>query len=158
MPQTSILTDPATALPGQIAYPMFPRRVHTRNVVQVGGIAFGLFVARQADGKVKLPTTGTEVTATGEGFALRDPTKEYSSAGYDNGDLVPVMRSGYVWVETEGAVTEEGAVYARHTANGGNTTLGKTRGDTDSGNAAAVPNARFISSTAGAGMALVEVR
>lgn len=161
MPQTSISNDPAVGLPGLFAFPMMPRRVMSRTVNQVGGIPFGVFVSRQADERVKLPTTSGEITATGEGFAVRDPLKEQdaSSIGlYANGDEIAVMRSGYIWVYAEAAVTEEGAVYARHTANGGLTQLGAVRGDADTANAALVPNARFVSSTSGAGLAIVEVR
>jgi hypothetical protein len=158
MPQSAILTDPPVAFPGQIAYPMFPRRVHSRNIVQVAGIPFGRFVARQAENKVKLPTSAGEVTTTGEGFTVRDPTKEFDAAGWANGDMAPIIRSGYIWVDTEGAVTEEGAVFVRHTANGGLTELGKARADADTANASAVPNARFMTSTTGAGLAIVELR
>lgn len=161
MPQTSISQDPAIGAAGLIAFPMMPRRVMSRTVNQSGGIPFGVFVSRQADERVKLPTTSGEVTATGEGFAVRDPFKEQDASGvglYANGDEIGVMRSGFIWVQVEAAVTEEGQVFARFAANGGNTQLGAIRGDADTASAAAVPNARFVSSTSGPGLAIVEVK
>lgn len=158
MPQLSIQADPDVAFEGQIAYPMLPRHVFTRFVNQVGGISFGQAVVRDSDNKVKLPGQATDITNTFEGFAVRQEYYEASSAGYANGASLPVLRRGYIWVLTEGAVTEEGSVFARHTASGGNTVLGKVRADADSATAAQVPNAKFVTSTTAAGYAIVEVR
>jgi len=159
MPQTSVSADPVTGLAGELAYNSPLNFVQTKFCRMTGGIPFGVFVSRQANGKVKLPAASGDVTATGIGIALRDQTKEPGvTNGYDDLEIIPVLRRGYIQVSVEAAVTEEGAVYARITANGGNTQLGALRGDTDSGNAAAVPNARFVTSTSGAGIAIVEIR
>jgi hypothetical protein len=158
MPQTSFQSDPDIAYEGQIAYPMLPRVVMSRAVAQVGGIPFGRAVVRAADRTVKLPAAGADITNTFEGFALRQEYNEADSAGYANLKGLPVLRRGFIWVYTEGAVTEEGLVYARHTANGGNVDLGRCRADVDSSNAAQIPNAKFVSSTTAAGFAIVEVR
>lgn len=158
MPQLTISNDPLPAFGGQIAYPMFPRVVMTRFVAQVGGISFGLAVVRAADQTVKLPTVTGDVTNAFEGFSVRQEYREANSQGYSNLEPVSVLRRGYIWVEVEGAVTEEGAVYARTAANGGNTQLGAIRGDADSANATLIPNAKFVTSTTAAGLAIVEVK
>lgn len=158
MPQLSIASDPQVAFEGQIAYPMMPRKVHTRFVAQAGGIGFGLGVVRAADQTVKLPAAAGDVTNAFEGFAVRQEYREPNAAGYANLEPIPIMREGYIWVAVEGAVTEEGAVFVRHTASGGNTTLGAARGDADTANATQVPGAKFITSTTAAGYAIVEVR
>lgn len=159
MPQLTIAADPAIALAGQIAFPMFARWVYSYVVSQVGGIGFGQLVSRiTSDTQVKLPAAGGDVTATAIGISVRQTFREYIAAGYDDKHVIPVLTFGQIWVAVEGAVTAEGIAYARHTANGGNTTLGLFRADTDSGNAAAVPNAKFKTSTTAAGLAIVELR
>lgn len=158
MPQLTIANDPSPAFGGQIAYPMFPRVVFTRFVQQVGGIGFGLAVVRAADQTVKLPAAAGDVTNSFEGFTVRQEYREANPQGYSNLEPVPVMRRGYIWVEVEGAVTEEGAVYVRTAASGPNTQLGAVRGDADSANATLIPGAKFVTSTTAAGFAIVEVK
>ncbi len=158
MPQTTILGDPLPAFPGQIAYPMRTHHVDSAFVAQAGGIAFGSAVVRVGDQTVKQATTGTDITGGAfRGFAMR---QEYNAWGTDlipDKEECPVLRKGWIWIQVEGAVTKGAPVFVRTAANGGNTTLGIARADADSGNAAQVPNARFDSTTAGAGLAIVEV-
>jgi hypothetical protein len=157
MPQTSMIADPLTGRNGSWAYPNRPGIVDSKVVNMSGGIPFGVFVARDSDNKAKLPAAAGAVTTTGIGISFCDLTKEYDSTGYATGDEIPVVRKGYVLCQVEDAVTEEGAVFARITASGGNTQLGKLRSDADSGNATAVPNARFRSTASAGGLAVVEV-
>ncbi len=158
MPQMSISADPAVAFEGQIAYPMLPRVVLTRFVDQVGGIGFGIAVVRAGDQTVKVATAGADITNAFEGFAVRQEVRETNGAGYSDKDPIPVLRRGYIWVAVEGAVTEEGAVFVRTAASGANTTIGAARADADSASATVVPNAKFVTSTTGAGYAIVEVK
>jgi hypothetical protein len=161
MPQLSIQADPAPAYEGQIAYPMLPRVVVTRFVDQAGGIAYGRACVRAANQTVKLGTVTGDVTNAFQGFAVRQEYKEQlpdgSGPGYPDKEPIAVLRRGFIWVAVEGAVTEETPVFARTAASGGNTTIGAIRGDADSANATLIPNARFITSTTAAGLAIVEV-
>lgn len=158
MPQLSISSDPLPAFEGQPAYPGVHGVTLSKFVAQVGGIPFGVAVVRAADNTVKLPAAGADITNTFVGISRRQEYLEATSQGYENLSPLPVLRRGYIWVAVEGAVTEEGAVYARHAANGGNTQLGAFLGGTDSGNATLVPNAKFASSTTAAGLAIVEIK
>lgn len=158
MPQLTIQGDPNPAFEGQIAYPMFPRIVMTRFVADAGGIGFGIACVRAADQTVKRATAGADITNSFEGFAVRQEVRESNGAGYSDKDPLPVMRRGYIWVAVEGAVTEEAPVFIRTAASGGNTTIGAARADADSANATLLPNAKFVTSTTAAGLAIVEVK
>lgn len=158
MPQLTIANDPSPAFEGQIAYPMFPRIVMTRFVDNADGVGFGIAVVRAGDQTVRPATAGADITNAFEGFAVRQEWREANTQGYSNKDPIPVLRRGYIWVAVEGAVTEEAAVFIRTTASGGNTTIGAARGDADAGNATVLPNAKFVTSTAAAGLAIVEVK
>ena len=76
---------------------------------------------------------------------------------YVDGDTLPVIRKGRVWVPVEEAVTLTDDVYLRHTANGSDTP-GGWRTDSDSSNADQVSNARWATaqSTIG-GLAQLEI-
>jgi hypothetical protein len=155
MPQTSVLDDYVTMLAGMCAY---PGRIGVTDEIVVNlaaGIPFGRFVCRDSAGKAKLPTSAGEVTTTGSGISVRDESKEFNSAGWPDKSTMKIARRGYYVVETETAVVKEDAVLVRHTANGGNTVLGRARAGADTG-AAAYPNARFVSESA-AGLAIVEI-
>jgi hypothetical protein len=158
MPQTSIAIDPDVAFEGMDAYPMLPRVVMTHYVSQVGGIPFGRALVRAGENTVKLPTTANELTNTFKGISWRREYSEANSEGYSNLASLPVLRRGYLWVLTEGPVTEESPVYARFAASGGNTILGLFRADADSASAGLVPGAKFMASLAAAGLTIVEVK
>lgn len=78
-------------------------------------------------------------------------------ASYPDKETGNVMHEGRVLVKVEEAVSPTDAVFARHTANGPLTKLGAFRTDNDGGNAAAVPNARFITSAAADELAVLEI-
>jgi hypothetical protein len=158
MPQLSISMDPDVAFEGMDAYPMFSRFIFTHYVAQVGGVPFGRFLVRAGENTVKLPTSASELTNAFKGVSLRQEYREDNTVGYANLSSLPVMRRGFIWVLTEGAVTEESPVYARHTASGGNTILGLARADADSATAGLVPGAKFLASLAAAGLVPVELR
>lgn len=157
MPQTSMTQNPAVAQNGELAYPLRPKVVDTKVVADTAGIPYGVFVAKAAAGTVKVPVLTGDVTATGVGFMYLDDTRQFNTVGVPLNGNCAILRKGYIYVLTETAFAEEGAVFARFTANGGNTQLGKIRNDTDSGNAVAVPNARFVTTGSAAGLAIVEV-
>jgi hypothetical protein len=159
MPQTSITTDPVRGVPGMHSRPFETDDIESHVISQVGGILYGVYVTRQGDNKIKLPTSQAEIEDSGIGIMLRDPSAETpATAGTaPNSEVVAVIRHGYAWVFTETVCTQEGKVYARITASGGNTQLGAFRNDADSGNAILVPRARFKTTETAAGLAEVEV-
>lgn len=69
---------------------------------------------------------------------------------YSAGDSLPVLRSGRIWVRAEDIVTQGNNAFARYAAGAGGTELGRFRSDLDTAAAAAVPTARFFTSTTGA--------
>lgn len=74
--------------------------------------------------------------------------------GLDANQAGNVVFRGAVYVKVEEAVAPGDDVYCRHTANGaGKLQPGAFRKDADSGNALAVQGARWLTSTAGAGIA-----
>lgn len=77
-------------------------------------------------------------------------------AVYDIGEAISILRSGRIWVNAEEAINPTLAVFLRHTANGG-LVPGDFRTDLDGANADAVPNARWVSTTAAAGLAILEI-
>ena len=160
MPQLTIQSDPHPSFGGQIAYPMLPRVVVTRAVdpAVTPGIGFGLAVVRASNLTVRPPAAAGDVTDGFVGFTVRQEYHEDTGGvGYLPRTPIPVMRKGYIWVEVEGAVTEEAPVFARTAAGPGGTTLGALRADADGATATAVPDARFVTSTTAAGLAIVEV-
>lgn len=58
---------------------------------------------------------------------------------YYQGNAMPTLTQGRIYVVPETVVTAESAVYVRHAANGLNTTLGLFRGDADGGTCTLIP-------------------
>lgn len=120
----------------------------------------GVLVCQGAkDRSVKLPAASgdlaqNKIRGIAIYLALREPyltdTNEYHQY-----DTVNYVTRGDVYGIVEGAVSAGGQVFARITASGGNTQLGAFRADADTGNAVAVPNASFKSTTTGAGVARI---
>lgn len=123
-------------------------------------ILFGVAVADIAadEGTIQLPASSAAKIA---GVAMRSLTVEEGAASADNtypaDSMVAVVKKGRIWVVVEKAVAVDDDVYVRHTANGGNTQLGAFRDDSDTNRAIQITNARFITSTSGSGIAVVEI-
>jgi hypothetical protein len=71
---------------------------------------------------------------------------------YLDGATVAVRREGSIWVVTEDACSEGGAVYCRTAANGALTQLGGIRSDADTANAFVIPGARFERNSSALGL------
>ena len=164
MPQTTYGINIAPAKAGQ-QYDIGPNDIISVNH-QLACAVGVLLVRDSANGDFfgKVPGAATDVTNGGSvlGIILADQTLEQP---YPQGNAVPmspakytspVIRSGRVWVNVEGAVTAGNQPYARY-AVGTGSVLGAFRADADTSSAALVPNARFVTSTTGAGLAVVEV-
>ena len=107
------------------------------------------------DGGVKVPAVTGDVSGKAVGVVMHSHSVESSLTGspeWPRYSAVPVLRRGRVYVSVENAVAEGGQVFARHTA-----PFGAFRADADTGNATLVPGAVYRTSTAGAGLAVVEI-
>lgn len=94
--------------------------------------------------QAKLPTSAAEVLKA-LGVSVLMPLKSETSTDFAIGEAVLYLQTDEIWVVVEAAVTDGQQALARHTANGGNTVLGRFRGDADTG-ASVVPGCRFTSS------------
>lgn len=137
--------------------------VVTANVATIT-IPFGrgvVNVAAATERSAALPTaTGFVFAGVNERIHSGvDPTN--ASPADDIGATSPfqdmtVIKEGEVIVEVDEAVTEASAVFLRHTAGGtGAGAPGTWRTDADTARADAVANARFVSRTTGAGLAVL---
>lgn len=95
------------------------------------------------------------VLAHKHGFAnqgLADPE------ALEQNEMGSIMRRGRIWVRVEEAVTAHTSdVYVRHTAGGGGSEIGAFRTDADTASAQQVTNATWLTSTSGAGIAMLEI-
>ena len=108
------------------------------------------------ESEVNPVTTSVGQAALAVGIALASQTVEQTSGGvaqYAATETVPVIKRGRVWVETDDAVTA-GAVANLKLSNGKFTDEAVTTGI----EAFTQFTARFITSTAGAGLAVVEIK
>lgn len=128
-------------------------------------IAAGRFVCQgTADRQCNLPGAAGAVTETGLGIAEYLAAKsEGTSAFYDVGEMVSIVRKGYVWVPVEDAVAAGQTVFVRITADTGGPgsaarTVGAFRSDGDSGEAIECTRAIYRTTQAAVGgLALVEI-
>jgi hypothetical protein len=122
-------------------------------------INFGLGVVVTAnEDEVALPSSTGFIFA---GVALMKHNITFNATAvalYSIGDAISVLRKGRVWVNSEVAVDPTKDVYLRHTANTGPT---RSPGDflvtADTNKADQIANAKWVSVTSGAGLAILEV-
>lgn len=77
--------------------------------------------------------------------------------GIEDTQTVDCLSRGRIWVPVEEAVSPGDAVYFRYSANGGNTVLGYWRKSNDAGHTDQLTSARWLSTTLGAGLAVLEI-
>jgi len=94
------------------------------------------------------------INAAAAGVVAFSPAR--SSLTYSAGEMASLVRQGRVWVSAEDAVSEGGPVYVRMTAGDGEY-VGALRGTPDSTDCALLQGARWATTTAAAGLALVEL-
>lgn len=123
-------------------------------------IPVGRCVARGTDDDhVKLPTTSAEVTAA-RGIAVQDWLSEITVSDvqtYPVKSAVGVMRQGRIWVTVEEAVNDGDDVFVRFASGAGGTGLGAFRKSADTATAVALPSAKYVTTAAAAGLAIVEI-
>ena len=131
--------------------------VITRANSQGAAIPFGTFVTKgAAEGQAVLPTASAQVTGlAGLGVTLRSHTQPQEE-GYADGDPMPVIKKGRVWVPVEDAVTAESAAFVRFVAAGAEQ-LGAFRSDADGTDAVALPGAKFVCDAEAGGLALLDL-
>lgn len=138
-----------THFEGSLAEPVSELR--SGRVAEVAIPAGRLVVPGTAEHQLKLPTSAAEVLKA-RGVSVLMPLKGEPTTANPNNDFaineaVLFLEDGEIWVFVEAAVTDGDQALARHTANGGNTVLGRFRGNADTG-ASVVPGARFTSTQA----------
>ena len=79
-----------------------------------------------------------------------------SNEGYADGDPMPVIKKGRVWVPVEDAVTSESQAFVRFVADGAEQ-LGAFRSDVDGADAVALPGSKFVSDSEAGGLALLDL-
>jgi len=127
--------------------------------VTASPIPFGRCMAEIGPGKAVIPT------ATGflfGGVSVMKHKSRLNASGlaqYEDGETVPMMRKGRIWVIPEqivSAITD--SVFARHTANGVVDVPGRFRIDADSNRADQLSNVRWLTTTTTVGqLATIEI-
>ncbi len=132
------------------------------NSQAAGGTAIGLGLAVTRGSADNLATAPTDAGDRMIGITVRNTVIEASSgvatevSEFAPGSEMSVLVEGVCTVQTEGAVTQGGIVYARHDVGSTAFALGQLSA-TDDDETVAVPNARWDTSTTAAGLARVEV-
>lgn len=109
--QNTITAEPTVGLAG-LAYDTGPYDVIS--CIAQEDIPFGAYV-RVNGGYCEIGDDTGEVTGGEGGVAMRVPTR-ISGAGHKQGEMVPVMRQGRIWVMTEEAVAAQANPFVRFTA------------------------------------------
>jgi len=148
----------ANAFAGLIAESYQPKdivsRINVAAAMKIGYLAS--LDSGNGDDAVKAPAASTDVTDTPSGFIAHTHALESSETGdpqFPVKSALNIMRKGRIWVPVEDAVTVGAGVYVRFQ----NGSEGLCRSDADAGNAALLPSAKFVTSTTGAGLAMVEI-
>jgi hypothetical protein len=137
----------------------------TAQIGNAAAIDFGLYVCQDLvdDEKARVPISATDITdiKNTRGITIRSESVEQyyqtpGGPGYALNEEMSILKNGTIWVLVESAVTPQTAPYVRFIVSGA-TKLGGIRGDNDGGNAAALPNARFVSSAGIGELALLEI-
>lgn len=165
MPIIDYSLPQSAAVPGTIATAINSCTIRSKANASGAVIAYGRAVVQgTAPDDVILPA------ADKTGFVgIAKRTYMYENAqtadgafGYAAKRQIDVLTQGEVWVETEVAVAPGDAVFFRIVAKGDNTIVGKFNKTADAtavpaDTAVAIPNARWISSTTGAGLARLQI-
>ncbi len=159
MGQTSYLSNFPTPRAGSL-YDIGPKDVVS--IFSDEDLAFGRFMASTAtESKVAAPTQATDITAPGAWAGILMATQDLESKRDGLAPNVSAntpgnsVKRGRIWVHVEQAVALTDPVYVRYTVNG-NTFLGDFRKDADTGKAAILPGAKWLTTTSGDGLAALQ--
>lgn len=123
-------------------------------------IALGLAVVQGSADNLATQLTGAADVVLG--ITTRNTVVEENTGiptdvtEFDPGDEMSIMEEGTITVQTEGTVAASGLVFARHDVGATAFALGQLSA-TDDAETVQVPNARFDTSTTGAGLARVRI-
>ncbi len=163
---SAVSRAPAKAFEGMLANGR-PAVIDSKVVKTTAGINAGRFVCWHAgddDQGARLPTTAAEVQNNNAmGVSILDVTKmnpDGSTGGVTQvNEPLAALRDGEVWVLVEEAVTPASLVYVRITeSTGGAADTGKFRASGDSAKAVIAYGFKYMTSTTGAGLALLSVK
>jgi hypothetical protein len=153
MSQTAYSVEAARAFAGLLADPNANAMIHSFANEDAALAAFGLGYAKGTDAETQFKAFAGAGSFAGV-LVHRHNTQARQldgTIGIEQNEVGDMLTLGRVWVETNEAVTAGEPAYVVHTGAG---EIGKFRNDTT--NAQAV-NGRFRSTTAGAGLALLEL-
>jgi hypothetical protein len=160
MSQLSYAVDQAVAFAGMLADAGMVQDVVTGENLSAA-IPFGVMTAIGAGAnQIALPAAAGDVTDVKKlvGVAIAHQAMESSASGlpqYAPNSAVNVLKKGRVWVQVENAVTRGTSdVHVRYAGVG---QRGGFRGAAVASETAVLPNAKWLSSTTGAGLALLEI-
>lgn len=128
-----------------------PAQTGAGGVFTIGVAALAAPTIAEFDG-VALRQLFKRTISNGSLYSLPGMLGVTGTADYVDGDSVPVLTTGGVWVYSEAAVQDGSPVYVRVSANGGLTQLGAFAPAAGAG-LVLVPNARFVRNSSGAGAA-----
>lgn len=156
MAQIDYSTSQPVAFAGMIGDLSF-KRVSTGVNKQGAAIPFGVAVTKAAgDGNYDLPNAAGDKV-----FGIVLHSHDYDQRDLTGAQGVPVdcdfnlLEEGVAYVKVEEAVVDGDAVFARFAAGAGGAQLGAFRKSADTATAGAVKGAKFRSSAAAGGFALV---
>jgi hypothetical protein len=124
-------------------------------------IPFGVGVIKgTADNRALLPRlVGDNAKFMGVVLHHHAYAKPYQldTVGITPKTMMSVISRGRVWVTVEEAVTQNDRAFMRYAAGAGGTQLGAWRKSADTATAVEILGARFITSTSGPGLAMLEI-
>ena len=146
------MSEKRTGMVRSVSAPITPRVAE--EIFPTSGL---LCVPGTADEEAALPASAADVArAIGVNQYLTHKAEDASGNEFAALDVMSILQGGVIAVAVEDAVASGDQPYARHTAPGAEQ-VGSFRSDDDGGNAAPVPNCRYVSSTTGAGVAWLSV-
>jgi hypothetical protein len=163
---TTTLRAPTKAFEGMLADSRNVK-VNSKTPGGTASIHAGRFVCFHAgddDAACRVPTSTAEVENNNAmGVTILDVSRMSADGtvgnAYATNEDMPVLQDGEIWVNVEEAVTPASLVYVRITeSTGGAADQGKFRASADSGKAVIAYGFKFMTSTTGAGLALLSVK
>ncbi len=162
MSQTSYTVNQLTAFAGQLG-DIGPHDIGSFVWKYSGALPAGVGVVQDttSDASIKVPGASGDVTSElFMGVTVLSQAHENLVSGggsYEQHDAVSVMKKGRIWVQVEEAVTPVSPVYVRFASGAGGTQQGSFRASADTATAAQLSKARYLTSAAAQGFALVEI-
>lgn len=159
MPQTSVSAAMTEAFQGMLGDASYHKHVESYvNEESSAEIPFGVFVKRgtAANTAIKLTATSDELEGVVVHSHAYDKDNELGTTGLKPKVTMGVLARGRIWVPVEEAVTPASSVLVRAVATGSEV-AGACRDTADGSDCIDISKyARFLTSTSGAGIALLE--